>query len=107
MNFAIALVIYIVVFLLLLWATMRLETTLFTGVTVSALLSAILLALLVPFPEIDQHVNHVIDGVPHKDSLDAMVWTIILIYILTIILVTWYVVGKTLDEANTIFIHQE
>lgn len=100
MNFFLAIVIYIVVFILLIWATMRLHTSLFTGVTVSALLSAILLALMVPFPEIDQHVNHFIDGVPHKDSLDAVVWTILLIYILTIVLVTWYVITKTLDEAD-------
>lgn len=100
MNFAIATVIYIIVFLLLIWATMRMGTTMFTGITVAALLSAILLALLVPFGEIDKHVDHVIDGVPHKDSLDAVVWTIILIYVLTIILVSWYIISKTVEEAE-------
>lgn len=102
MNFAIALVIYVIVFLLLIWATMNLGTSIFAGVTVSALLSALLLSLMVPFGEIDQHVNKVIDGVPRKSALDACVWTLLLIYIMTIILVTWFVVAKTLEESTKI-----
>lgn len=100
MNFAVGLVIYIIVFFILIWGAQRIRMTMFSGVTVAALISALLLALMVPFHELDQHVDKVIDGEPHKDTLDAIVWTYILIYVLTVVLVTWYVVSKALEEGS-------
>ena len=100
MNFAVAIFIYIIVFILLIWATIRLKTTMLSGITLSALLSALLLSLLVPFKEIDQHIDTMVDGVPRKEALDAATWIIILIYIFTLILITWYVIAKTYSEVK-------
>lgn len=98
MNFAVALFIYLLVLLLLIYATQRSGMTGFSGMTLSLLLSAILLALMVPFPELDKHVDKMADGDTRKETLDTVVWIYILLYVLTLIVVTWYVLDRSLSE---------
>lgn len=91
MDFSTALVLYIILLAVLLATTWRMGIRLFSALTISALVSAIFLMILVPPSELDRYTNELIDGHVHKDCNKAAVTLFTLIYLATLVLVLWYV----------------
>lgn len=91
MDFTTAIILYIILLCILLTATWRMGIRIFSAVTVSALVAAIFLMILVPPSEIDRYTNEVIDGYAKRDRNDTAVALFGFIYLATLVLVLWYV----------------
>lgn len=91
MDFPTAIVLYIILLSILLTATWRMGIRIFSAVTVSALVSAIFLMILVPPSELDKYTNEIIDGCAKRGRNDKAVGLFAFIYLATLVLVLWYV----------------
>jgi len=98
MNFAAALLIWFLLFLVLLWTTTRYGMGIFSGLTLTALISTIVLVGIIPPAELDHHYTLYLDDKPHR-HVDTWVLVIYsLIIVLTIILVSAYVIFKAFED---------
>ena len=91
MDFPTALVLYLILFIVLLTFTWRMGIRLFSALTVSALVSAVFLMILVPPSELDRYTDDLIDGRVPKECNKAAVTLFTFIYLATLVLVLWYV----------------
>jgi succinate dehydrogenase hydrophobic anchor subunit len=91
MFFGVALLFYVIIFAIILSFTYYIDMALFASVTVAALVSLIFLLALVPPSRLDKYTDDLIDGREHKETNNLAVGAICLIYILTLLLVIWYV----------------
>ncbi len=91
MHFRIALVLYIILFLLILSVTWRMGINIFSAITVAALISAIFLLILIPPSQLDKFTNEMIDGYEHESTNNAAVALVCIIYAITLVLIIWYV----------------
>jgi nitrate/nitrite transporter NarK len=91
MDFPTAIVLYIILLCVLLTATWRMGIRLFSALTVSALVSAVFLMILVPPSDLDKYTNEIIDGHARKHYNDKAVALFSIIYLATLVLVLWYV----------------
>lgn len=93
MRFALALVFYIILFLAVLAATWKMGIHPFSAVVVAALISVIFLMILVPPSDIDKYADDLVDGCA-DDKNGVAVGLFMLIYLVTLVLVVWYVLVK-------------
>lgn len=100
MNFAFAILIYLVLFVVLLWTFCKYGMGLFSGLALTALLSGIVLLLLIPPSEIEHEIDLFFSDKPHSDSDDIIVLIYLLIMILTLILVSAYVIFKAFEDRH-------
>lgn len=91
MDFPTAIILYIILFLVLLTSMCRMGIRLFSGLTVSALVAAVFLMIIVPPSALDKYTNEIIDGHPRKHYNDMAVTLFAFIYLGTLVLVLWYV----------------
>lgn len=100
MDFTIAIVLYIILLLMLLGLTWKMEIRVFSAVTISLLLAAIFLMILVPPTDLDRYTNDLIDGYDYRSDNDTAVAIICLIYVITLIVVIWYVLDNAYRDRN-------
>ncbi len=101
MDFTIAIVLYIILFSVLLTMTWRMGIRIFSALTISALVSAIFLMILVPPSDLDKYTDEMIDGCNKKnDSNDTAVGIFTVIYLATLVLVLWYVLENAYLDHN-------
>ncbi len=100
MDFTTAIILYIILLSILLTATWRMGIRLFSALTVSALVSAIFLMILVPPSEIEKFTEEVIDGYEQKHCNNTAVALFVLIYLATLVLVLWYVLENAYLDRN-------
>ena len=91
MHFGVALVLYIILFLVILCATWKFGINLFSAVTVAALISAIFLLALIPPSQLDKFTDEMVDGCEHENTNSAAVALVCIIFIITLVLIIWYV----------------
>ena len=91
MDFTVALFLYLILFVMLLAITWRFGIRIFSAVTVSALVSAIFLTILVPPTELEKYTDDMIDGRNHIYTNNVAVAVFVAIYLITFILIIWYV----------------
>ena len=98
MNFTGALILWLILFLLLLWGTTRNGVDIFSSLVFSALISAIVLMFLIPPAELNHHYNVYLEDKPHRcvDTYVFFIYSIIML--VTLILVTAYVIYKTFQD---------
>lgn len=100
MNFALAIIIYLIFFLILLYVFSKYGMGLFSALTITALLSALILLLLIPPSEIDEQINIFFSDVKHKKINDGIALTYIIIMILTLFLVSAYIILKAFEDRH-------
>lgn len=98
MNFALAIVIYLIAFLILLYYLSKTGMGLFSALTLTSLLTGILLLFLIPPSEIDHQIDLYMSDKKHKKADDWVVIIYLVIMTLTILLVTTYVIGKAFED---------
>ena len=91
MDFPTAIILYIILLSVLLMTTWRMGIRVFSALTVSALVSAVFLMILIPPSELDRYTNDIIDGRPTKRCNNTAIGLIATIYLATLVLVLWYV----------------
>ena len=74
--------------------------SIFSAVTVAALIAGILLVIAIPPSDINHHVNIFWNDEPHKKANDVVVFIYSLILILTLLLVVWYVLFKAFQDRD-------
>ncbi len=98
MNFAGAVLIYLLAFVILLWAFSKYGMSLFSALTLTALLSGILLLVLVPPSEIEHQINVYFSDKPHKKANDWIVLIYLILMILSLILISTYIIYKAFED---------
>jgi hypothetical protein len=99
MDFTIAIVIYLLLLLMLLVITLSMRIRMFSAITVSMLLSGIFLMFLVPPSDINRYTNDMIDGYDCGSRRNGIAVTLFcVIYILTLLVITWYILCKVNDD---------
>ena len=100
MNFALALIIYLLVFLILLYVFSKSGMGLFSGLTITSLISALILLLLIPPSEIDEHINLYFTDAKCKKINNWVVGIYLVIMVLTLLLVSAYVILKAYEDKD-------
>ena len=100
MDFPTAIILYIILLSVLLMATWRMGIHLFSALTISALVAAIFLMILVPPSELDRYTDEMIDGYSRKHYNDTAVALFSFIYLATLVLVLWYVLECAYLDRN-------
>ena len=100
MNFAFSILIYLISFVAFLWSFCRYGMGLFSGLAITSLLSGIILLLLVPPSEIEHEINLFFSDKPHSNSDDIIVLIYLFIMILTLVLLSSYVIFKSFAAYN-------
>ena len=98
MDFALALILYLVILILFLAATWHMGMRLFSAITVSLLVAAIFLMVFVPPSDLDRYTNDLIDGQECHERDNIAVGIMCAIYIITLLLVLWYVLCKAQQD---------
>lgn len=100
MNFALAIVIYLISFVTLLWAFSRNGMGLFSALTVTALISGIILLLIIPPSDIEHQIDIYFSDKPHLCGNDWVVFIYLFIMILTLILISVYIIIKAFEDRD-------
>lgn len=98
MNFALAIVLYLLAFLILLYYLSKSGMGLFSALTLTSLLTAILLLLLIPPSEIDHQIDLYLSDKKHKKSDDFIVIIYLSIMTVTLLLISAYIIVKTFED---------
>ena len=100
MNFALGLIIYLLTFLLLLFVFSKSGMGIFSALTITSLISAVLLLAIIPPSEIEHQIDLVTSDKPHKNANTWIAFIYMLIMILTLILISAYVIFKAYEDRN-------
>jgi uncharacterized membrane protein len=100
MDFTVAIILYIILLVMLLAATWRMGIRMFSALTVSLLVAAIFLIILVPPSDLDKYTDEMIDGYEHKHYNDTAVVLFSFIYLATLVVVLWYVLENAYADRN-------
>lgn len=100
MNFAFSILIYLILFVILLWTFCKYGMSLFSGLTLTALITGVILLLLIPPSEIEHEIDLYFSEKPHSQSDDVIVLIYLLIMVLTLILVSAYVIFKSFEDRH-------
>ena len=98
MNFALAIVIYLILFVVLLWGFCRSGMGLFSGLTLTALLAALVLVVLVPPSEIEHQIDLYFKDKPHRHADDYIVLIYLTIMMSTLLLISFFVIMKAYED---------
>ena len=98
MNFATGILIYLIFFLVFLYVFSKYGMGLFSALTLTALLSGLLLLVIIPPSEIEHQIDLYFSDKPHKKCKDWIVLIYLLIMILTVILISAYVIFKAYED---------
>lgn len=98
MNFAGAIAIYLLAFVILLWVFSKYGMGLFSALAITALLSGVLLLALIPPSEIEHQIDIYFSDKPHKQSNDWIVLIYLILMILTLLLISVYIIYKAFED---------
>ena len=100
MNFALGILIYLLIFLLLLYSFSKTGMGLFAALTVTVLISGILLLVIIPPSEIEHQIDLYFSDKPHKKANDWIVLIYLILMTLSLLLVSAYVIFKAFEDRN-------
>ena len=100
MNFALAIVIYLISFITLLWAFSRYGMGLFSALTITALISGIILLAIIPPSEIEHEIDLYFSDKPRHKSDDYIVLIYLIIMVLTLLLISFYIIMKAYEDRH-------
>jgi peptidoglycan/LPS O-acetylase OafA/YrhL len=98
MNFAFAVIIYLIFLVVFLWAFTRYGMGWFSGLTVSVLLSAVILLAILPPSEIEHQIDLYCKDKPHKSANNWIVAIYLIIMILSLIIISAYILYKAFED---------
>lgn len=98
MNFALAIVIYLIAFLILLYYLSKSGMGLFSALSLTGLLSGILLLLLIPPSEIDHQIDLYLSDKKRKRADDWVVVIYLSVMTVTLILISAFVIVKAFED---------
>lgn len=99
MDFTVAIVLYVILLSMILAATWRMGIPLFSASVVALLVSAIFLMILVPPTDLEKYTDDIIDGNDHHRRHDHVaVGIFTAIYLITLVIVVWYVLDKAYND---------
>ncbi len=98
MDFTVALVLYIILLVMILAATWRMGIHLFSATVVALLVAGVFLIILVPPTDLDKYTDEMIDGCDHHNQDQAAVGIFVAIYLITLVVVIWYVLDKAYND---------
>ena len=98
MEFTVALVLYIILFIMILVATWKMGINIFSAVVVALLVSAVFLLILVPPTDLDKYTDDMIDGSNYHEPDQVVVGIFCAIYLITLVVVIWYVLEKAYQD---------
>lgn len=100
MNFALSLIIYLIFFVVFLWVFSKFGMGIFSALTLTALLSALIFLVLVPPSEIEDQIDIYFSNKPHHETNDYIVLIYLLIMILTLLLISVYIILKAWEDRS-------
>ena len=100
MNFALGILIYLIIFAILLFAFSKCGMGLFAACTITTLISGILLLAIIPPSEIEHQIDLYFSDKPHKKANDWIVLIYLLILVLSLILISAFVIFKAYEDRN-------
>ena len=98
MNFAFGILVYLIFFLIFLYIFSKYGMGLFSALTITALFLAIILLLVIPPSEIEHQIDIYFNDKPHKKAKNWIVLIYLLIMILTLILISAYIIFKAYED---------
>ena len=98
MDFVIAIVLYVILLCMIFMATWRMGIHLFSAATVALLVAAVFLVVLIPPSDLDKFTNDMIDGCNNHEKDNVAVGIICSIYIVTLVVILWYVLAKAAED---------
>jgi O-antigen/teichoic acid export membrane protein len=98
MNFAGAIVIYLLVFVVLLWVFSKYGMGLFSALAITSLLAGVLLLALIPPSEIEHQIDIYFSDKPHKHANDWIVLIYLILMILSLLLIAVYIIYKAFED---------
>ena len=98
MNFALAIVIYLIFFVIFLWVFSKYGMSLFSALTITAFLAALLLIAMVSPSEIERQVHDFVKDKPHHNCDNWIVGIYLLIILLTLILIACFIILKSWED---------
>ena len=103
MDYTTIIILYIILLVMLLAATWKMGVRLFSAVVISFLLAGIFLMILIPPNDIDRYTDEVIDGYDHDNCDSTAIGLVCLIYVVTLILIVWYILDKAYHDRDCEF----
>lgn len=100
MNFALAVLIYLIAFAVLLWAFAKFGMGLFSALTLTALLSGILMLVMIPPSEIEHQIDIFFSDKPHKKANDYVILIYLIIMLLSLLLISAYIIFKAFEDRD-------
>lgn len=100
MNFALGIIIYLIVFILLLWLFSRYGMGLFSALTVTVLISAVVLLACIPPSEIEHQIDLYCKDKPHKSANNWIVAIYLCIMIISLTIISAYVLYTAFWDRN-------
>ena len=98
MNFAAGLLIYLIVFFVLLYVFSKHGMSLFSALTSTVLISGLVLLAIIPPSEIEHEIELYFSDRPHKKANDFIVLIYLLIMVLSILLISAFVLFKSFED---------
>ncbi len=98
MNFAAALLIYLVFFVFFLWGFTKYGMGFLSAVTLTALLSGLILLVLVPPSEIEDHISKYFSNKPHNKCDNWIAIIYLFLFLFTALLISIFVVLKACED---------
>ena len=98
MNFAAALLIYFVFFILFLWGFTKYGMGAFSALALTVLLSGLILLILLPPSEIDRQIHRYFKNKPHCKANNWIVLAYLFIYLFSLIVLSIYIVMKAWED---------
>ena len=100
MNFALSLLIYLVFFVLFLWGFTKHGMGFLSAVTLTALLAGLILLVLVPPSEIEDHISRYFSNKPHSKCNNWIAIVYLFLFLFTALLISIYVVLKACEDRS-------
>jgi hypothetical protein len=100
MNFAAALFIYFVFFILFLWGFTKYGMGIFSSLALTVLLSGLVLLILLPPSEIDRQIDRYFKNKPHHKANNWVVIAYLFIYLFSLIVLSIYIVMKAWEDKS-------
>lgn len=99
-NFSLAFIIYLIIFAVLLYMFSAFGMGLFSALTLTALISALILIIMIPPSEIDRALDGYFKSRPRYKADDWVVALYLIIVLATLALVSAYVIFKAFEDRN-------
>lgn len=100
MNFAAALLIYFVFFILFLWGFTKYGMGIFSALALTVLVAGLILLILLPPSEIDRQIDRYFKNKPHCKANNWAVLIYLFIYLFSLIVLSIFIIMKAWEDRS-------